>query len=318
MQPLINCPSNNIIQVNLGRIKQVSLREIWKHEAINFTQWLALPENLELLSDEINIELSVIDTEYNVGRFNVDIYAEESGLNRKVIIENQLERTNHDHLGKLITYASGLDAEIIIWIVKEVLEEHKQAIDWLNENTDEKINFFAVRMEVWRIGNSDPAPKFHIISQPNNWAKAVKQSVKSSMLTETKQLQLKFWTDFRTYVESENINLRLRKPYPQHWYDISYGRRDSHISLTLNSQSKEMACEIYIPDSKDTFEEFFNNKGEIETFVPGLKWLELPTKKACRIKRIAKGNLTSENKWPEYFKWMAENALLFQQTFSKY
>ena len=304
--------------MNLGRIKKVALREIWKHEATNFTQWLALPDNLELLSDEINIELSVIDTEYNVGRFNVDIYAEESGLDRKVIIENQLERTDHDHLGKLITYASGLDAEIIIWIVKEVLEEHKQAIDWLNENTDEKINFFAVRMEVWKIGESIPAPKFHIVSQPNNWAKAVKQSVKSSMLTETKQLQLKFWTDFKTYVESENINLRLRKPYPQHWHDISYGRRDSHVSLTLNSQSKEMACEIYIPDSKETFEEFFNNKDEIENEIPNLKWLELPTKKACRIKRITRGNLMAENKWPDYFKWMAENAVHFQQTFSKY
>ncbi|RKR14853.1 uncharacterized protein DUF4268 [Maribacter vaceletii] len=304
--------------MNLGRIKQVALREIWKHEATNFTQWLALPENLELLSDEINIELSLIDTEYNVGRFNVDIYAEESGLDRKVIIENQLERTDHDHLGKLITYASGLDAEIIIWIVKEVLEEHKQAIDWLNENTDEKINFFAVRMEVWKIGNSEPAPKFHIVSQPNNWAKAIKQSVKSSVLSETKQLQLKFWVEFKTYIENENIKLRLRKPYPQHWYDISYSGRDSHITLTLNTQSKEMACEVYIPDSKETYKEFFSHKDAIENHIPGLKWFELPTKKACRIKKITKGNLTSENKWPEYFKWMAENAVLFQQTFSKY
>lgn len=304
--------------MKLGRIKPVKLREVWKHEATNFTQWLAIPENLELLSDEINIELSLIDTEYNVGRFNVDIYAEESGLNRKVIIENQLERTDHDHLGKLITYASGLDAEIIIWIVKEVLDEHKQAIDWLNENTDEKINFFAVRMEVWKIGDSEPAPKFHIVSQPNNWAKAVKQSVKSSTLSEIKQLQLKFWDSFKTYVEEESINLRLRKPYPQHWYDISYGRRDSHICLTLNSQSKEMACEIYIPDEKSTFETFLSQKDEIEKYIPGLKWLELPTKKACRIKKIVKGDLTKESKWTEYFKWMAENAVLFQQTFSKY
>ena len=132
--------------MKLGRIKQVALREIWKHEAINFTQWLALPENLELLSEEIDIELSLIDTEYNVGRFNVDIYAEESTTDRKVIIENQLERTDHDHLGKLITYASGLDAEIVIWIVREVLEEHKQAIEWLNENTNKSINFFAIRI----------------------------------------------------------------------------------------------------------------------------------------------------------------------------
>ena len=112
--------------MNLGRIEQVDLREIWRHEATNFTQWLAKPENLDLLSEKIDIELTLIGTEYNVGRFNVDIFAEELGAGRKVIIENQLERTDHDHLGKLITYASGLNAEIIIWIVKDVLEEHQQ------------------------------------------------------------------------------------------------------------------------------------------------------------------------------------------------
>jgi RecB family endonuclease NucS len=107
--------------MELSRIQQVPLREIWKHEASNFTKWLAMDENLALLSEEINIELTVIETEYNVGRFHVDIYAHEANTNRKVIIENQLEKTDHDHLGKLITYASGVDAEIIIWIVKEGL-----------------------------------------------------------------------------------------------------------------------------------------------------------------------------------------------------
>ena len=126
--------------MKLGKIKQVPLREIWKHEAINFTNWFAKPENLDLLRDELDIELSLLDTESNVGRFNVDIFAEESGADRKVIIENQLEKTDHDHLGKLITYASGLDAEIIIWIVKDVLEEHQQAIDWLNENQNKNEN----------------------------------------------------------------------------------------------------------------------------------------------------------------------------------
>ncbi|HHH52586.1 MAG TPA: DUF4268 domain-containing protein, partial [Bacteroidetes bacterium] len=250
--------------MKLGRIEQVDLREIWKHEATNFTKWLAKPENLDLLSDEIDIELSLIDTEYNVGRFNVDIFAEEPSADRKVIIENQLERTDHDHLGKLITYASGLDAEIIIWIVKDVLEEHQQAIDWLNENTDEKINFFAIKMEVWKIGSSEPAPKFHIISKPNNWTKSVKQSVQTSALTDTKLLQLKFWDDFKQYAQDKNFNLRLRKTNPQHWYDLSFGRTDCHIGLTINSQKKELACEIYIPNSKETFEQFYNNKEDID------------------------------------------------------
>ena len=302
--------------MKLGRIKQIELREIWKHEATNFTNWLAKPENLDLLSEEIDIELSLIDTEYNVGRFNVDIYAEEASADRKVIIENQLERTDHDHLGKLITYASGLDAEIVIWIVKEVLEEHQQAIDWLNKNTDEKINFFAIRMEVWKIGNSEPAPKFHIISKPNNWTKSVKQSVQKSALTETKLLQLKFWNEFKEY--ARNLNLRLRKTSPQHWYDLSFGRTDCHISLTINSQKKELACEIYIPNSQETYDSFYENKAYIESRVQGLEWMELSTKKASRIKKKTKGDFTKQEKWKEYFDWLGKTALNFQDTFNQY
>lgn len=304
--------------MKLGRIEQVDLREIWKHEATNFTKWLAKPENLDLLSDEIDIELSLIDTEYNVGRFNVDIFAEEPSADRKVIIENQLERTDHDHLGKLITYASGLDAEIIIWIVKDVLEEHQQAIDWLNENTDEKINFFAIKMEVWKIGSSEPAPKFHIISKPNNWTKSVKQSVQTSALTDTKLLQLKFWDDFKQYAQDKNFNLRLRKTNPQHWYDLSFGRTDCHIGLTINSQKKELACEIYIPNSKETFEQFYNNKEDIDKQISGLEWMELPTKKASRIKKKTKGDFKKEEKWEEYFEWLGKTAIELQNTFNQY
>lgn len=115
--------------MKLGKLAKVDLRDVWKHEASDFSKWLAEKENLDLLSDEIGIDISLIQTEANVGKFNVDILAEEENTGRKIIIENQLEPTNHDHLGKLITYASGFDAEIIIWIVKDVRDEHKQAID---------------------------------------------------------------------------------------------------------------------------------------------------------------------------------------------
>jgi hypothetical protein len=304
--------------MNLGRLRQVELKEIWKHEAYNFTTWLALRENLELLSEEIDIELALIGIEYNVGRFNVDIYAEESGVGRKVIIENQLGKTDHDHLGKLITYASGLEAEIIIWIVKEVLEEHRQAIDWLNENTTEKINFFAIRMEVWRIGNSEPAPKFHIISKPNDWSKSVKSSVQHAELTDLKSLQHKFWDGFKEYAQKKNWKLRLRKTYPQHWYDLSFGRSDCHIALTINSQKNELGCEIYIPDSPETYQIFRNHKEEIDAIIPSLDWMDLPTKKASRIKKVVQGNLNQESSWIEYFEWLGESAMELQKIFARY
>ncbi|MBU1121650.1 MAG: DUF4268 domain-containing protein, partial [Candidatus Omnitrophica bacterium] len=157
--------------MTLSKLKKVALRNVWKNEAKDFTNWLAEEENLSLLSDEIGIDIKLIKTEAIVGSFNVDILAEEENTGKKIIIENQLEITNHDHLGKIITYASGYDADIIIWLIKDVRDEHKQAIDWLNEHTDEKLNFFIIKIELWQIGDSPVAPKFQIISKPNDWAK---------------------------------------------------------------------------------------------------------------------------------------------------
>ena len=129
----------------LGKLKKIDLRKAWEHEALDFTKWLAKEENLALLSEEIGVDLNLVETEASVGSFNVDILAEDSN-GRKVVIENQLEITDHDHLGKVLTYTSGYNAEIIIWIAKDIRDEHKQAIDWLNEHTDENINFFAIKI----------------------------------------------------------------------------------------------------------------------------------------------------------------------------
>ena len=163
--------------MELGKITIVKdLRSVWKNEAYDFTRWLAQDENISLLGEELGLDVSVIKTEANVGSFNVDILAEDPQTADKIIIENQLERTDHDHLGKIITYASGFDAKHIIWIVKDVREEHSQAINWLNEHTDEDINFFLIKIELWKIGNSAIAPKFQIVARPNEWGKAVKSS----------------------------------------------------------------------------------------------------------------------------------------------
>ena len=304
--------------MELGKLQKVDLRKAWKHEALDFTNWLAKDENLGLLSDEIGIGLQVIQTEASVGKFNVDILAEEENTGRKVVIENQLETTDHSHLGQVITYASGYDAEIIIWIVKDVRDEHKQAIDWLNEHTDEKINFFAIKMELWQIGNSSFAPKFQIISKPNDWAKAIKKSTGQSALTDTKLLQLDFWNKFKEYAQSNNSKLRLRKAYPQHWYDISFGSSEAHISLTINSQSNQIACEIYIPNSKDLFYELEKQKEKIEQELDmKLEWMALEGKKASRIKISSEADINDSEKWNEYFEWLENTASKFQKVFLK-
>ncbi|SIN65430.1 DUF4268 domain-containing protein [Algoriphagus halophilus] len=262
-------------------------------------------------------KIDVNDLEWSYLKGDGDFNSAEVG-GRKVIIENQLEKTDHDHLGKLITYASGLEAEIIIWIVKDVLEEHRQAIDWLNEHTDENINFFAIRMELWKIGESLAAPKFHIISKPNDWSKAVKQSIQKAEFTDTKLLQQEFWDGFKSYAQEKNWKLRLRKTYPQHWYDLSFGRSDCHIALTINSQKNELGCEIYIPNSPETYQIFKDHKLEIDSIIDGLDWMDLPTKKASRIKKVVSGDLSKTEIWNEYFQWLGEWALKLQEVFTKY
>lgn len=306
--------------MELGRLEKVDLRNVWKHEALDFTNWLAEPENLSLLSEEIGIDISLIQTEANVGKFSVDILAEEEQTGRKIVIENQLETTDHDHLGKIITYASGFDAEIIVWIVREVREEHKQAIDWLNEHTDEKINFFVIKMEVWQIGDSPYAPKFYVVSQPNDWAKAIKQtSTQPSKVSESRLLKLEFWEKFREFVQSKKAKIKLNKPQPRMFYDIKFGNSQAQISLNVYSKSNQISCEIYILDSKELFHALESRKEIIhQELNEQLAWLELPQKKASRIRLFHTGNLSNINEWEDYFAWLLNKVEDFQRVFSKH
>lgn len=305
--------------MRLAQLKQVDLRKIWEHEALGFTKWLSDVDNLALLSNEIGIELTLIQTEAKVGKFQVDILAEEENTGRKIVIENQLEITNHDHLGKLITYASGFDAKYIIWIVKDVRDEHKQAIDWLNEHTNDDVSFFVIRMEVWQIGDSPFAPKFQVISQPNDWAKAVKTSPTEIGLSKIKTLQLEFWTDFRNFGQEKSSTLRFRKPHPQHWYDLSIGSSKAHIALVCDTQNSQLRCELYIPDDKELFDFLETYKVEIEKGLNyKLEWMRLDSKKASRIRTVANADVLQSEKWEEYFAWLIKVSESFYNVFSKY
>lgn len=306
-------------QNKLGKLRKVELREGWSHEATGFTRWLAEEENLRLLGDEIGFEIRLIQTEAKVGSFNVDILAEEENTGHKIIIENQLEVTDHDHLGKLVTYASGYDAKIIVWVVKDVREEHRQAVDWLNEHTDESIEFYLLRIELWQISDSPFAPKFEIISKPNEWTKTVRSSVESRELTDTKIKQMEFWEAFKEFVKKSGSKINLRKSRPQHWYDISLGSQHAHISLTIKSRENIFGTEIYISDNKDFYNNLLEQKNKIESELgEKLEWMDLPNKKASRIKISTSGNFEDQTKWDDHFQWMLEKAEKFQKVFPKY
>ena len=306
--------------MKLGKLNRVDLREYWKHEALDFTRWLADPENIELLSDEVGIGIQVTQTEANVGRFNVDILAEEENTGRKIIIENQLEITDHSHLGQLITYAAGLEAEFVLWIVRDVREEHRQAVDWLNEHTDEHLNFFLVGIELWQIENSPPAPKFTVISRPNEWTRSVRSSTQDGELTDTRTKQLEFWQQLKEFAASSHPELKLRTPRPQHWFDVAIGRSDCHVSLVVDSREDKVRCELYIPDSKDLYQTFLSCREDIQkelSIAEPLEWQELPGKKASRIRALHSFRFADSSTWEEAFRWLTETTSTFKRVFVK-
>lgn len=307
--------------MKLGKLKTVDLRLQWEHEALDFTKWLAELDNLSELGDALGIDIELIQTEAGVGSFSADIVAQEETTGKKIVIENQLESTDHKHLGQVLTYAAGIEAEYIVWIVKEARDEHRQAVEWLNEHTDEKINFFLIRIELWQIGDSDPAPKFVIVSRPNDWTKSIRGSAISTPkeLSETKMVQLEFWQQLKDYAASNMSSVRLRKVYAQHWYDVAIGRSDCHVSFTALLSERQLGCEIYIPNSKDLFQAFLSNKAEIEAELSlGLEllWQELPAKKACRIRAVRPFDFSTGNR-TEAFDWLLQTYNKMKKVFSK-
>ena len=302
----------------LGKIKLIKdLRSVWKNEATDFTNWLAEEENLQLLGDELGLEISLIQTEANVENFRADILAKESYTDANVIIENQLECTNHDHLGKIITYASGYDAKYIIWIVRDVREEHIQAINWLNEHTDENINFFLLKIELWQIGDSAIAPKFNVVCRPNEWGKTVKGFIKSSEATKSQNLSYQIWSDFKDYAEQKNPRFSLRTPRLQHWYNISIGSSEAHISLKTSTRENELGCQLYIPDNHELYKFLEGYKTEIEEKLGfPLSWDHQEGRKASYMETQKKFNLEEDKK--DYLPWMFDMVDRFYQCFKPY
>ena len=301
--------------IKLNKLEEVrDLRKIWANEAVDFTPWLAKEENISLLGDAVGLDITVEKTEESVGGYRADIYASESRTNRKIIIENQLSDTDHDHLGKLITYASGKSADIVIWLVKHARAEHRSAIEWLNHHTDDQINFFLCEIKLYKIGSSEPAVKFEVIEQPN--LKIISTS------TETEQKRYDYWVEFQDYAFQNNIfadNFNRRKPSFDHWKDFSIGISGSHLSVSQIQKRNELSVELYIDNDKELFDRLIKNKKEIETET-GLKfdWKGLPDKKGCRIITTKKVNFSDRGEWPSQFDWLIDTMIKMKKTFKKY
>lgn len=304
--------------IQLGKIKEITdLRSVWAHEALNFTPWVA--ENIDLLADAVGLDITVDETESSVGDFNVDIYASETGSDRKIIIENQLEDTDHDHLGKLITYASGKGADVVIWVVKHAREEHKAAVEWLNNHTDDKIGFFLCEIKLLQIGNSEIAPSFTVVERPNDWTKEIK---KTTATNPTQQQRLEYWQAFNDYA-FQNVQFakvfNKRKPTTDHWMDFSIGSSACHIGVTQVQKRNAVGVELYINDDKELFKNLLAHKNEVEEIIGfPLEWRELPERKASRIIIEKEVNLDDRDDWSQQFEYIMDACMKMKEAFKKF
>lgn len=290
----------------LGKLTKIDLRSQWENEPKNFSQWLAEKENLKELGRIIGIdEIELVETESNVGSFSVDIYAQDKNSEKNIVIENQLEKSDHDHLGKLITYASGKDAQIVIWIVKEAREEHINAVSWLNEKTDLNINFFLLEIELWKIGDSLPAPKFNVVVKPNQWARVQKEM---GTVSDSERLKLGFWQFFVEKAFDDETFSKLfnkRTPSARNWYSMTSGIPGCEIFFRIAPSEQRITAGCYIKASHaDQFDALKERQNELKELLPDLNFQWKVLEKDRLFCTILKTNdLSDQSRWINCVDW---------------
>lgn len=306
--------------VKFGKLTEVDVRSLWKHEQYDFSNWLAKEENMELINEIVGLTLVDVDKEVYVGTYRCDLVAKDETSGIKVIIENQLENSNHDHLGKIITYASGLDAKVIIWIVKEAREEHRSAVEWLNNNTSTDINFFLIELHAYKIGDSLPAPKFEVIEKPNDFIKNSKSTNASGEMNKSQSERVEFWTQFNDMVAERGKPFNIRKASTDHWYDVAIGTSDAHIGINLVNKESSVVVELYINDNKELFDKLYESKNDIENKLGfEMDWQRLDDKKASRIKYAIQGlDFDDHSNYLELMNKIIDKVVIMRKVFKEY
>lgn len=306
--------------MKLGKLEEVDIRKVWPHEQYDFSKWLATEENIRELGDALNLSLTDVETEKFVGNYRCDILCKDEITGKMVLIENQLEPTNHDHLGKIITYASGLDAAVVVWIVASARDEHASAIEWLNKHTDDEISFFLMEVHACKIGDSDPAPQFKIIEQPNDFVKIVKAVSKNTDMNESQKNRLEFWTQFNEVVDSKGKPFNKRKATTDHWYNVAIGSSDASISIDLVNKEHKIRVSLWISDNKDIFDALLQKKDEIEEALGfALEWNRLDNKKASYICTYIKGlDFKKQDNYPMLMEQIIDLVLKMRNVFPKF
>ena len=307
---------------NLKQLTPVDLNKVWETEPYHFTPWLAREENLTLLGEALGMELELNAQEINVGGFRADLRCKNTVDDSWVIIENQLEATDHRHVGQLLTYAAGLDASTVIWIAKTFRQEYRAMLDWQNRITDERYRFFGIEVKVWQIEDSARAVQFDVVSSPNDWSRGVSQDTQRAAnqeLSGTQQLMRKYWTDLREYMNDSGSSVNCPAPTTRNYLQFSIGRTTFTVQAWVASTNREIGIRLYMAGDfskahyhllKEQQEEIHNEFGET------LEWNELPTSERSRIS-LSKQDTDplDENDWSHQYEWLATRLERFDQVF---
>lgn len=299
--------------MEFGKYIPVNVRELWPHEERDFTPWLA--NHLGELADILGLEMDFVGREIDVGGFFVDIVAQETGSGRYVIIENQFGASDHDHLGKLITYAGGKQASILVWIAERIRDEHRQALEWLNEHSRDDTLVFGIELAAFRIDSSKPVFQFRPVVQPNDWARSSRRAQSSEGLSDTKKAYQSFFQRLIDDLREKHRFTTARLGQPQSWYSFSGGGRGVRFGAWFGA-GRRLTAEIYLDggdreDNKRRFDALVNFKDVIEKKIGGeLIWERLDTKQACRICVRRDGAIAdSEEQLDQYRNWLIDQLL---------
>lgn len=294
------------IKAELGTLERVDLRECWELEDADFTPWLAQEDNLRLLSETVEIDLEPIEVEAGVGRFRADILCRNADTETPVIIENQLGRTDHSHLGQTLTYAAGLQADTIIWIARRFTDEHRAALDWLNRNTHENIQFFGIEIELWRIGDSPVAPRFSLVVEPNEWAKQVRDaSAASRPPSKRQQGMAQFWEAFGAYLEEQGADYKAPEPLPRTARAWSLGRTGVRLRVGYHGELR-IAVHLTGRNHQVRMKQLLLERDAIERELGfGLVWID--HRRDSSSARVAKNiDVLEKANWPTAFPWILD------------
>lgn len=295
----------------LGRLTSVPPREVWPHEAHDFTPWLL--QNVDVLSDVIGMDLVLESAEHPVGGFSLDLIGYDESTGEVVIVENQLEQSDHMHLGQIITYAAGTEPTTIVWVTTGFRSEHRAAIDWLNQRTDERTRVFGVVIHVVRIGNSQYAPNFELVAQPNDWEKQVKQA--SAVTTTSQSSKALIYGDFWTFVldriRSEHPSWTRGRTSNQSFCDTGTGTAGVVISMAWVGGVLRAQVYLGTPDADLNLARFEGLYANREAFEAALgepaEWDEMPGRKACRIALLGPfTDVADRTTWPACASWLIQ------------